>query len=150
MLSNLLNERQVTFINASNKAAVLKQLVSYSCHTIPYMKNFEDEFTAAIFKREEVVSTALGLGVAIPHAKLNFMTQPFITIGHLRPAVDWDSLDEIAVFLVFMIGCHPDKQSEYLYIIRDLVKIIRQRATLKELERAKDEAEIITILRKKL
>jgi len=62
------------------------------------------KFYDAIVERERIVSTGIGMGVAIPHAKLSPYKDFFIAIGVLQRGVEWKALDHAPVRLVFMIG----------------------------------------------
>ena len=64
----------------------------------------EDEFEEAILSREELVSTGIGLGISIPHAKMNSIEKFFVILGICKNGLDWDSVDRKPVRAVFMIG----------------------------------------------
>lgn len=84
-----------------------------------------DSFFAAIMEREKIVSTGIGMGVAIPHAKLSSYDDFFIAIGILQRGVDWKAMDNAPVRLIFMIGGPDDKQTEYLQILSGLTLEIK-------------------------
>lgn len=113
----------VIFSQAETRDEALRQLV----HHI-YVKGKlaqEDAFYQAIIDREKIVSTGIGMGVAIPHAKLPGFDQFFIAIGVLQKPVDWNALDGSPVRLIFMIGGPDDKQTEYLQILSQLTQAIK-------------------------
>jgi len=70
-----------------------------------------------MLEREKIVSTGIGMGVAIPHAKLTSVEDFFIAIGILSKGVQWNALDGGPVRLIFMIGGPDDKQTAYLQIL---------------------------------
>ena len=83
-------------------------------------------FRNAIFHREKLVSTGIGMGVAVPHAKLKNFPNFFIAIGiQKKKGLDWNALDTAPVRIVFMIGGPEDKQSEYLQILSQLTSAIK-------------------------
>lgn len=59
--------------------------------------------TEAVVQRENLGSTGLGNGVALPHARIARLTQPFGLFARLKPAVPFDAIDERPVDLVFML-----------------------------------------------
>ena len=62
--------------------------------------------------------TGIGIGVAIPHAKLEGYSDFFIAIGvQKKKGIDWNALDGSDVKLIFMIGGPENKQTEYLKIL---------------------------------
>lgn len=86
----------------------------------------KDNFYAAIMKREEIVSTGIGKGIAIPHAKLAEYDDFFIAIGVLQRGVDWKALDNAPVRLIFMIAGPEDRQTEYLQILSSLTSLLNE------------------------
>lgn len=90
-------------------------------------------FHAAIMDREKIVSTGIGMGVAIPHAKLSAYDNFFIAIGVLQKGVDWKALDNAPVRLIFMIGGPDDKQTEYLQILSSLTMAIKDEERRKKI-----------------
>jgi nitrogen PTS system EIIA component len=90
-------------------------------------------FYKAIIDREKIVSTGIGMGVAIPHAKLPVYNDFFIEIGVLQKGVSWNSLDGTPVRLIFMIGGPDDKQTEYLQILSGLTMAIKDEERRKKM-----------------
>jgi mannitol/fructose-specific phosphotransferase system IIA component (Ntr-type) len=83
-----------------------------------------DRFRQEIRSRETVVSTGIGQGVAIPHAKSASVVQFFITVGVFPKGVEWESLDRKPVQIAFLIG-GPEDHAQYLQILAKLALIIR-------------------------
>lgn len=104
-------------------------------------------FNRAILERENIVSTGIGMGVAIPHAKLPEYDNFFIAIGILKKGVDWHSLDGSPVRLVFMIGGPDDKQTEYLQILSSLTHIIKDESNRKKILTMNSPDAIIDLFR---
>lgn len=90
-------------------------------------------FSDAIMDREKIVSTGIGMGVAIPHAKLADYDDFFIAIGVLQKGVDWNALDHAPVRLIFMIGGPDDKQTEYLQILSSLTLALKDEERRKKI-----------------
>ncbi len=121
----------VAFLNVNTRDEALEQLVDL-IFKIGKLKD-KDLFYRAIIEREKVVSTGIGMGVAIPHAKLPAYNQFFIAIGVLQRPVDWKALDGGPVRLIFMIGGPDDKQTEYLQILSHLTQTIKDEEVRKEI-----------------
>ena len=130
-ISHYMNPQLVVFLNTTTRDETLHQLVSH----IAQAGKLEDEttFYQAIIDREKIVSTGIGMGVAIPHAKLTSLDQFFIAIGVLQKPVDWHALDGAPVHLIFMIGGPDDKQTEYLQILSHLTQAIKNEERRKKL-----------------
>jgi PTS system nitrogen regulatory IIA component len=106
-------------------------------------------FRSAIFHREQLVSTGIGMGVAIPHAKLPELDGFFIAIGIQRTkSIDWNSLDLAPVRLIFMIGGPDDRQSQYLQILSQLTMAIKDVDLRKEIFQAQSPEEVLKLFEK--
>ncbi len=64
----------------------------------------KEKFLFSILERERIVSTGIGIGVAIPHAKISGNAGFFVAIGiQKKGGIDWNALDGSLVHLIFMI-----------------------------------------------
>jgi len=142
-ISNYLCDELVCFLNEPSKDAVLSKLIEASLKAKKLVD--EKEFSTAIFEREKIVSTGIGMGVAIPHAKLSNLEEFFICIGILDRGVDWHALDGAPVRLVFMIGGPDDRQTEYLQILSTITQIVRDEALRRDLFSAQNSQEVIKL-----
>jgi PTS system nitrogen regulatory IIA component len=80
----------------------------------PQVKNREELITE-ILKREELMSTAIGSGIAIPHVRLSSVTDMVMSVGiSRRDILDFQVLDDEPVRLVFMIAAAYNQHAYYL------------------------------------
>jgi nitrogen PTS system EIIA component len=130
-ISKYLDPNLVIFLDSSNRDDALHSMIDalYDLGKLQDRTKFYD----AIIDREKIVSTGIGMGVAIPHAKLSSYDHFFIAIGILQKGVDWKALDGAPVRLIFMIGGPDDKQTEYLQILSSLTMSIKDEARRKKL-----------------
>lgn len=145
-ISRYMEPKIVAFIEADNQEQVLSQLVDL----IFKAGKLEDkaQFLKAIIERENIVSTGVGMGVAIPHAKLSSYDHFFIAIGILKKPIEWNSMDGAPVRLIFMIGGPDDKQTEYLQILSGLTRAIKDEERRKKLLTLTNPSEIIELFKK--
>ncbi len=122
-IAQYLDPQLVCFANAKTRDDALKTLVDLA-HTQGRLDD-KDAFFNALINREEIVTTGIGMGVAIPHAKLPSYDNFFIAVGVLTEGVDWKALDSAPVRLIFMIGGPDDKQTEYLQILSGLTSVLK-------------------------
>jgi PTS system nitrogen regulatory IIA component len=90
-------------------------------------------FLHAIEERERIVTTGIGMGVAIPHAKLQDQTDFFIALAISKKGIDWNALDHAPVRIIFMIGGPEDKKTEYLRLLSSLTMVIKDEEMRKKL-----------------
>lgn len=76
--------------------------------------NDKDTFTKAIYDREDLSSTAIGFGIAIPHAKSNSVSTPRVAFGISTNGIDYNSIDGGKVNLIFMIAATADDADLHL------------------------------------
>jgi len=102
-------------------------------------------FRGAIEEREMKLSTGIGNGVAIPHAKIKGVNDFFVLTAVIESAIEWEAIDQKPVSLVFLIGGPEDKQSEYLQILSQIMVFVRKESTREAIMTARSEAEIVAI-----
>lgn len=143
-ISNYLDERLVLFLNASSRDKAIEQMIE-RLEKAGKLKNAKI-FHEAILEREKIVSTGIGLGVAIPHAKLQGYDEFFIAIGiQGKHGIEWNALDNSPVRLIFMIGGPENKQTEYLKILSHLTMAIKNEERRKKLLKAYDAKDVIAL-----
>jgi nitrogen PTS system EIIA component len=143
-ISSYLDERLVAFLDADNRDEALKTLVDLLDAEGKLRDN--EVFYRAILGRERIVSTGVGMGVAIPHAKLEGYSDFFIAIGiQSKHGIEWNALDGSPVRLIFMIGGPENRQTEYLKILSRLTMAIKDEERRKKLLKSTKAAEVITL-----
>lgn len=130
-LTNYLKSELVFFIDCENRDEAIR-LISEELAKQGKIQD-TDEFYHAILDREKIVSTGIGMGVAIPHAKLTSVEDFFIAVGILTQGVQWNALDGGSVRLIFMIGGPDDKQTAYLQILSSLTMAIKDEERRKKI-----------------
>ena len=123
-LSNYLDKNLITFLEETSRDEAILALVE-----LAYKQGkLQDKnlFYEAIIKRENIVSTGIGMSIAIPHAKISGLKDFFIVIGILNKGLEWNSLDGAPVRCVFLIGGPENKQTEYLKILSSLTQAIKE------------------------
>lgn len=130
-----LTESSVLFLKETHKNQILTTMAVKAAES-GYVSSGE-AFTEAILDREAIMSTGIGLQVAIPHAKLNGIKEFFVLAAVLDHDVPWDSLDKKPVRLVFMIGGPSDRQTDYLMILSKITLVIKNPERRKALMAAK-------------
>ena len=147
-ISQYLSEDLILFLDSNSKEEILDDLVE----VLDQKKKLYDKktFIKTILDRENLISTGISKEVAIPHAKqkpsrkLGF----FIAIGIQKNGVDWNSLDNLPVKLIFLIVGPEDKQTEYLQLLASLTSIIRDEKIKEEILNLEAPEEIFNLFKK--
>ena len=103
-------------------------------------------FTKKIFARETESSTAIGMGVAIPHVRLPELPEFFIAFGRHKTGIDYDALDGAPVQMIFMIGATMDQQ-KYLKLIMRISWLVRNQDFRSDIMEASDATALYDVLR---
>lgn len=145
-ISDYLDEELVCFLDASSQREALGALIDKLDEKEKLQ--VREAFFHAILEREKIISTGIGIGVAIPHAKLTGYTDFFIAIGiQKKGGIDWQSIDGLPVKLIFLIGGPDNRQTEYLNILSMITTAIKDEQRRKRLMNAQTGKEVIAIFK---
>ncbi len=122
-ISDFINEKTIFFLNENYKTEILDALVLKAVN-LGYLDN-EDSFRDAIEEREVLLSTGIGSGIAIPHARMSSLKEFFIITAILNSPAGWDAIDQKPVEIVFLIGVPENEHQTYLQILAKLIAIVK-------------------------
>lgn len=129
----VIREADIVDITGMTKEGALQALVDVLANR-PEVTN-PQELYESIINREKVISTGIGIGLALPHVKIASVRNFVLAIGRSTRGIDFDSLDGHLVHIVAMF-CASDKQGgEFLKVLAQLVlrfkdKELRQKILL--------------------
>ncbi|MDY6830954.1 MAG: PTS sugar transporter subunit IIA [Thermodesulfobacteriota bacterium] len=155
-LNELITEERVVFLDETTQIPAIRQLVRHACRLVPGMK--KNILEAAVMERERIVTTGIGLGVAIPHARLAGIPDFFIVLGIAASPIAWHAADGRPVTIVFLV-CGPEPGAGdpreknrlaevYLRIIARLMLLIKDEKYRTALVRAKRATEVVDLIRR--
>jgi fructose-specific phosphotransferase system IIA component len=103
-------------------------------------------FFQEILERERVSNTALGHDVAIPHARTEHCSEILIAVGRSHDGIEFEAKDGQPVRLVFLIGTPKQMVTEYLRVVGNLARLLRQDQLRQNLLEAPDAAAFIKLI----
>jgi nitrogen PTS system EIIA component len=106
----------------------------------------EESIVAAILKREELGSTGIGNGVAVPHTKHPSVDRLVATVALAKGGVDFASLDGEDVFILFLLVSPPDRPGDHLRGLENISRHLRDQTFCSFLRQAKSTDEVIELL----
>jgi len=133
-------------LTASDKEAVIRELVTCLVDAGQLGADDQESIVQAILKREELGSTGIGRGIAVPHTKHPSVTQPVGTVGISSTGIDFQSLDGEQVQLFFMLISPPDQPNDHLRALENISKQLQDETFcrfLKQSRTAKDVQQIL-------
>ena len=99
-----------------------------------------------LLAREELGSTALGYGIALPHARMQGIQAPRAVFIRLAQSVDFDAPDEEPVDIIFAMLVPAGANEEYLRLLAALAKMFNDPDIRDQLRSASTQEEIYSIL----
>lgn len=106
----------------------------------------KDSIVQAIINREELGSTGIGRGVAVPHTKHASVDGLVGTVGVSQEGVDFQSLDGDKVQLFFMLISPPDRPSDHLRALENIAKQLQDETFCSFLKQSKTPADVTQLL----
>lgn len=102
----------------------------------------------AMIQREDMSSTGIGSGLAIPHVKIPQVTDFILAIGRCRAGIDFGALDGHPVHLIFMLAASDQQTKPFIHVLAKITEVMREDGARQALLEAPD-SEIIAQLCKK-
>jgi len=102
----------------------------------------------ALCAREQVLSTAVGNGIALPHARASIIKEEEdqkICVVYLKNSIDMKAPDEREVFVMFLLLTHNSQV--HLRVLTELASLFRNLRFRKALESHAGEAELLSLIR---
>ena len=100
----------------------------------------------AILEREKLGSTAIGNGIAMPHAKIKGVKKPLLILGRSAEGVDFNSLDGEKTYLFFMLISAQEEVGLHLKILAKISHLVKDKFVVERLKKIKDKHEIFEII----
>jgi mannitol/fructose-specific phosphotransferase system IIA component (Ntr-type) len=133
-------------ITADDKEGVIREMVLALLEANKVPQSEYESIVKAIMKREELGSTGIGRGVAVPHTKHPSIDRLVGTVAVSGEGVDFDSLDGEKVHLFFLLISPPDRPGDHLRALENVSRQLRDETFCKYLKQAKSAEDIIQLL----
>ncbi|REI08293.1 fructose-specific PTS transporter subunit EIIC [Staphylococcus felis] len=118
----------------------------HQLETHRYIRDF-NTVKSAILKREAESTTAIGMNVAIPHAKSDAVTEPVVAVLQNKIGVNWESLDGTEPQIIFLIAVPTKSNDTHLKLLQRLSRQLMDDATRENLITADSKDDIYDILK---
>ena len=132
-----------TSLPGGNKRSLLQQLANLAGQRLGIEGAM---INAALAEREQLGSTGFGQGVAIPHAKIDGLTQAYGLFVRLGEPVDYKAIDGRPVDLLFLLLSPPDAGAEHLKALAAISRVTRHAATLEKMRGARSRDALAAVL----
>jgi PTS system nitrogen regulatory IIA component len=126
-------------VRAANKRLLLQEFAAKAAAGLGLPV---EGIASHLLKREELGSTGIGRGVAIPHARLPDLQRPFGLLAKLKQPLEFDAIDGRPVDIVFALLLPAAVENEALAALALVARTLRSPENLARLRVAKDTAEL--------
>ncbi|MFC1804466.1 PTS sugar transporter subunit IIA [Candidatus Omnitrophota bacterium] len=145
-ISGLLKEKAIELdLKEKNKARLIAELVTAAARSGKIRD--KKAFHRSLSERERLGSTAIGNGVAIPHARSKAVKEILLCFAKSKAGIDFGALDGEKVYLFFLLASPKDCVGEHLKILAKIAFFIKDKFIIELLKRADNKREIFKIIR---
>ena len=142
----ILNGAVKAEIKATEKQAVIREMVQSILDAGGVKKEEHDGIVKAILKREELGSTGIGRGIAVPHTKHPSVKRLVGTVAISAEGVDFDSLDCEKVQLFFLLVSPPDCPGDHLRALEHITRQLKDDTFCRFLKQSKTKEDVLSLL----
>jgi PTS system nitrogen regulatory IIA component len=132
-----------TSFPGGNKRSLLQQLANLAGQRVGLDSAV---ILSSLAERERLGSTGFGLGVAIPHGKIEGLSRIYGVFVRLGEAVDFKALDRVPVDLVFLLLSPPEAGAEHLKALAAISRVTRHAPTLEQMRGARSRDALAAVL----
>lgn len=133
-------------LKSADKESVIGELVDSLQAAGEISAADRDDIVKAILKREELGSTGIGRGIAVPHTKHPSVNKLVGTVGVSSEGVEFDSLDGERVHLFFLLVSPPDRPGDHLRALENISRQLRDETFCRFLKQSKTTGDITQLL----
>jgi PTS system nitrogen regulatory IIA component len=131
-------DRVIPHLKGRTKPQILKELAEKLAAQRPDLDR--KEVARVLIEREELASTAIGEGVAIPHGKLNQVDEIVACLGRVRSGIDFDSMDGQPTYLFFVLVAPENSTGQHLKALARISRLFKDSEFRERLLEAADAA----------
>ena len=130
---------------AKDKKAALQGLLDLLVEQGVVPRDKAPDVLRALLEREDLTSTGLGYGLALPHTRTDQVSKVEVFFARSLKGLDFESLDGNPVHFIFLVIAAPRSTDEYLKVICLISSLMKNESVRKQLLSAKTKDEILAI-----
>lgn len=146
-ISDFLSDKAIIIdIKSTKKEAVIEELVDALINASHIDKHNRGKLIEALMTREALGSTAIGQGVAIPHAKCDVVQKLVAAFGLSKKGVDFDSLDGEPAYIFFLLVAPQDSAGPHLKALARISRLLKDKYFRDSLRACQDNDGVMKII----
>lgn len=143
----VVEEAVIADLHAANKEQAIREMVGSLCSAGRIRPEDQEAIISAIMTREELGSTGIGRGVAVPHTKHSSVDSLIATVGLCHDGLDFQSLDGGDVYIIFLLISPPDRPGDHLRGLETITRHLKRDDFCRFLRQSKTKAQVMELLR---
>ncbi len=136
----------ITDIKSTKKEDVIKELVDVLVNAGEVEKRHRNKLIDALMTRESLGSTAIGQGIAIPHAKSDSVEKLVAAFGLSKKGLDFDSLDGEPAYIFFLLLAPQDSAGPHLKALARISRLLKDKYFRDSLRACTDDKAVVKII----
>lgn len=136
-------ESMIMDLQATTKEEAINEMADLEVAT--GVVNNKEKFVESIWAREKESTTGIGGGIAMPHARNEYINKARVLFAKSEKGVDFDSLDQQPVYLFFMITAPAGADNTHLQALAKLSSLLINPDLVEKLKAAKTADEVIDL-----
>jgi PTS system nitrogen regulatory IIA component len=147
-LADYLSEKLICMdLQSRERDEVIRDLLSSLVASKAMPAKLVERAIAAILDRERLGSTAIGRGVAVPHARLEELEEVLVAFGYSQVGVQFNALDSQPVHDVFLVIAPKGRADEYLDLMERITRLVQNDDFRRFVSRAQGPREVIELIK---
>jgi len=144
-ISEIIRPDFIIDLQSTDKSSALGELLEAIIHSDKITD--AKKFSKAIRAREKLMSTGIGYGIAVPHARDHSILDFVMAMGRSKNGVKYESIDDQPVQLIFMIGASDSQDKDYIKLLSRLVLRLKNDDLKNKILSADSPSEIYEIIK---
>ncbi len=142
-----LQQDSILILEGDTKKSAIEEIIS---HAATRCTMDEDQIRDAVWKRERMMTTSVGKGLALPHIRVNGFPSPLVIVGLCKnPIEDYKSLDNQPINVIVFLAADERNQEAYLTLLGSISSKLKDDNVMKQiLECHGDRSKVYEILTK--
>lgn len=148
LTEHVLEDAIIPDLQVDDKEGAIRAMVGALREAGAFAADSEENIVSAILRREELGSTGIGRGIAVPHTKNPSVSDLTATVAIAGGnGVDFDSLDGDPVHVLFLLISPPDEPQKHLRALETIARRLRSDDFCNFLRQSKSKSEVMELLR---
>lgn len=133
-------------LKATTKDGAIREMVAGLRSAGRIANDHDGQIVGAILKREELGSTGIGRGVAVPHTKHPSVDSLICTVAISHGGLDFASLDGEDVYILFLLVSPPDRPGDHLRGLETITRHLKNDDFCRFLRQSSNQAQVWDLL----